>query len=68
MSIKFVVGVEVLNMICVYAPQVGRTDNIKMIFWEELDEVCRVRVYLKVRNFFWGYFNRYIGTKVDGYE
>ena len=31
MSIKLVVGVEVLNVICVYAPQVGLTNDIKRV-------------------------------------
>jgi len=36
-----VVGVEVLNVICVYAPQVGLADDIKRVFWEELEEVMQ---------------------------
>ena len=36
MAIKLVVGVGILNVICVYAPQVGLAEDIKMVFWEEL--------------------------------
>ena len=39
MSIKLIMGVEVLNVICVYAPQVGLADDIKSVFWEQLEEV-----------------------------
>ena len=28
-------------MICVYAPQVGLTNNTKKVFWEELEEVLQ---------------------------
>jgi len=38
MSIKLVLGTEVLNVICVYAPQMGLTDDIKKVFWEKLKE------------------------------
>ena len=48
-TIKLVVGAEILNMINVYAPQTGLTDDINKQFWEGLDMVFRV--YLKVRNF-----------------
>jgi len=41
MSIKLVEGEEVLNVICVYALQVGLANDIKMVFWEELEEVMR---------------------------
>ena len=41
MSIKLVAGTEVLNVICVYAPQVKLVDDIKEIFWEELEEVLQ---------------------------
>ena len=39
MSIKLVAEAEVLNVICVYAPQVGLPDVIKKVFWEELEAV-----------------------------
>ena len=41
MSIKLVVGVEILNVICVYAPQVGLADEIKREFSDELEEVIQ---------------------------
>ena len=39
MSIKLVLGEEVLNVICVYAPQMGLSEDIKKVFWGELEEV-----------------------------
>jgi len=39
MPIKSVLGAVVLNVICVYAPQMGLTNDIKKVFWEELEEV-----------------------------
>ena len=39
MCIKLVLGAEVLNVICVYAPQMGLSDDIKKVFWDELEEV-----------------------------
>jgi len=39
MCIKLMLGAEVLNVICVYAPQMGLSDDIKKVFWDELEEV-----------------------------
>jgi len=39
MSIKLVTGAEILNVVCVYAPQMGLTDYMKKVFSEELEEV-----------------------------
>ena len=41
MAIKLVAGEEILNVICVYAPQVELADDIKRMFWEELEEVMQ---------------------------
>ena len=40
--IKLLVKAEVLNVICVYAPQVGLADDIKKVFWEEMEEVLQI--------------------------
>ena len=40
MSIKLVAGAKILNVIWVCAPQVGLADDIKKVFWEELDRGC----------------------------
>jgi len=39
MFVKLVVGVDIIKVICIYAPQVGLTDVIKREFWDELEEV-----------------------------
>ena len=39
LSIKLVMGSEVLNVVSAYAPQVGLDEEIKRLFWEDLDEV-----------------------------
>jgi len=66
MSIKLVMGAEVLNIICVYAPQVGLSDDIKKVFWEELKEVVQ-GILGHEKLFLGGDFNGHIGEKVDGY-
>ena len=41
MSIKLVVGSRILNVVSVFAPQVGLSEEIKRLFWEDLDEVVQ---------------------------
>ena len=41
MLIKLVVAIEILNVICVYEPQIGLANDIKREFWEELEEVIQ---------------------------
>ena len=41
MLIKLVVGLEILNVICAYAPQIRLVDNIKREFQEELEELIQ---------------------------
>ena len=41
MSIKMVVGSGILSVVSVYAPQIGLSEEIKRLFWEELDEVVQ---------------------------
>ena len=48
MSIKLEVGVEVLNVICVYSPQVGWRMTLRESFGRSWRKSCRV--YLTVRN------------------
>ena len=64
MSIKLVLGAEVLNVICVYAPQVGL--SVKKFFWEELEEVVQ-GIPQHEKLFLGGDFNGHIGEKADGY-
>jgi len=36
-----VLSEDILNIVIVYAPQVGLAEEIKRLFWEELDEVVQ---------------------------
>jgi len=41
MAIKVMVGSEILNVVSVYAPQMGLSDNVKKQFCEDLDMVIQ---------------------------
>ena len=41
MAIKVLVDSVFVNVMSVYAPQVGLPDDTKKLFWEELDEVIQ---------------------------
>jgi len=41
LSIKLVVGSEFFNVVSVYAPQSGLDEEIKRLFWEDLNEVIQ---------------------------
>ena len=66
MSIKLLLGAVVLNVISVYAPQMGLADDIKKVFWEELEEVLQ-SIPRHEKLFLGGDFNGHIGEKADGY-
>jgi len=66
MSIKLVVRVEILNVVCICAPQVGLTDETKREFWDELEEVIQSIPQIE-RLFVGGDFNGHIGTRANGY-
>jgi len=66
MSIKLVLGAIVLNVISVYAPQMGLTDDIKKVFWKELEQVLQ-SIPRHEKLFLGGDFNGYIGEKAYGY-
>jgi len=62
-----VAGVEVLNVICAYALQVGLTDDIKKVFWEELEEIVQ-SVTQNEKLFLRRDFHDHIGENIDGYD
>jgi len=41
MSLRLVVGAEIFNVVSVYASQIGLDEEIKTLFWEDLDEVIQ---------------------------
>jgi len=51
----------------VYAPQVGLAEDIKKVFWEELEEVMR-SVPQNEKLYLGGDFNGHIGDKADRHD
>ena len=41
MAIMVVMGLEILNVVSVYATHIGLSDDIKKQFWEDLDRVIQ---------------------------
>ena len=37
-STKLVVGPKIINIVCVYTPQIRLGEDVKRLLWEELDE------------------------------
>ena len=67
LSIKLVVGSEVLNVVSVYAPQVGLDEGIKRLFLEDLEEV--VQSILQSEGLLIGVdFNGNVGSRKEGYK
>ena len=66
MSINLVLEAIVLNVVCVYAPQIGLPEDIKRAFWEELEEVLQSKPRHE-KLLVGGDFNGQIGEKADGY-
>jgi hypothetical protein len=63
--IKLIFGDLVLNVISVYAPQVGLSDDVKRRFWEELEDMIR-GVLSSEKIFIGGYLNGHVGTVKGG--
>jgi len=66
-SIKLVIGSKILNVVHVYAPQVGLGKEIKRFFWEDLDEVVK-NIPQNEGILIGGDFNGHIGSRGEGYE
>jgi len=49
----------------VYAPQIGLSDDIKKVLWEDLEEVLQC-IPRQEKLFLGGDFNGHIGEKADG--
>jgi len=67
MSIKLVVGLEIFNVVSIYAPQIGLDEDIKRLFWDDLDEVIQ-SILQTEKLLIRGDFNGHIGRRGDGYE
>ena len=67
MVVKLVIGEVLVNVLSAYAPQVGRTDEEKTKFWDELfDTVSSVASSEKI--VLLGDLNGHIGKEREGYE
>jgi len=67
MTIKVLVGSEIINVVSVYAPQIGLPDDIKKVFWEDLDMVIQ-DVPQSKKLFIGEDFNGHIGVDSDEYD
>ncbi|PWA60363.1 glyoxalase I, Glyoxalase/Bleomycin resistance protein/Dihydroxybiphenyl dioxygenase [Artemisia annua] len=67
MKITLVIDGETVNVISAYAPQVGRSDAEKRIFWDSLDELVR-ECPADQRLIIGGDLNGHIGATADGYS
>ena len=65
--IKLVIGAVLVNVLSVYAPQVGRTIEGKDKFWEELFDVVN-NIPSAEKVVVAGDLNGHIGKEKDGYE
>jgi hypothetical protein len=63
--IKLIFGDLVLNIISVYAPQVGLSDDVKRRLWEDLEDMVR-GVHSSEKLFIEGDFNGHAGTTRRG--
>jgi hypothetical protein len=65
--IKLIFGDLVLNVISVYVPQIGLSDDVKRRFWEDLDDMVR-GVSSSEKLFIGGDLNGHVGTVREGFE
>ncbi|XP_055800377.1 uncharacterized protein LOC129869791 [Solanum dulcamara] len=67
MFIKLVIGRLFVNVVSAYTPDVGLDEEVKRLFWEDLDEVVRGIPSTK-KIFIGGDFNGHIGTTSNGFD
>jgi len=67
MVIKVLVGSVFVNVVSVYVPHVGLQEDIKKLFWEDLDTVIQ-DVPRSEKLFIGGDFNSHIGADSVGYD
>ncbi|KAJ0970135.1 hypothetical protein J5N97_023012 [Dioscorea zingiberensis] len=65
--LKLVLGKETINIVSVYAPQVGLGEEDKVKFWEDLDGVV-LGIPSEQELFIGGDLNGHVGRLSDGYE
>jgi hypothetical protein len=64
--IKLIFRDLILNIISVYAPQVGLSDDVKRRFWKDLEDMVRV-VSSSEKLLIGGDFNGYVGMDRGGF-
>ncbi|XP_021840371.2 uncharacterized protein [Spinacia oleracea] len=67
MSIKLVIGDEVVTIVSAYAPQAGLDASTRQEFWENLEEVVQ-RVPRSEKLIIGGDLNGHVGSSRDGFE
>ncbi|XP_049410398.1 uncharacterized protein LOC125873518 [Solanum stenotomum] len=67
MLIKLVIGGCTLNVISAYAPQVGLGEEVKKLFYEDLDEAVR-GIPITEKIVIGGDFNGHIGATSNGFD
>ncbi|XP_055826258.1 uncharacterized protein LOC129894586 [Solanum dulcamara] len=67
MFIKLVIGKLIVNVVSAYASHVGLDEEVKKLFWEDLDEVGR-GIPSTEEIFIGGDFNGHIGTTSNGFD
>ncbi|XP_055826424.1 uncharacterized protein LOC129894820 [Solanum dulcamara] len=67
MFIKLVIGRLIVNVVGAYAPHVGLNEEVKRLFWKDLDEVLRDIPSTK-NIFIGGYFSDHISTTSNGFD
>ena len=65
--LKFVVGEEIFNVLSVYAPQIGLSDQVKQEFWDDLDDIVQ-RIPNNEKVFIGGDLNGHVGREASGFE
>ena len=60
-------GSEIINVVSVYAPQIGLPDDIRKLFWEDLNMVIQ-DIPRSEKIFIGGDFNGHISVNSDGYD
>ncbi|XP_055814473.1 uncharacterized protein LOC129884149 [Solanum dulcamara] len=67
MFIKIVIGRLFVNVVSAYAPHVGLDEEVKRLFWEDLDKVVR-SIPSTEKIFIGGYFNGHMYTTSNGFD
>ncbi|KAK9147317.1 hypothetical protein Scep_006074 [Stephania cephalantha] len=65
--VKLIIGDEKINILSVYAPQVGLSESIKRKFWDDMDGFMQ-SISLDEKVFIGGDLNGHVGASNDEFE